>query len=236
MSGKHREYSLGLKAGIPIFLGYLAVSFGFGISASAVGIAVADAMCISLTNVTSAGQLAGISVIAAGGSIAEMVLAQLIINLRYSLMGVSLTQRLSDDFGLGSRFISAFGITDEIFALAVTRERAVTPQFMYGLMTLPIIGWVAGTGLGAFAGHVLPVSVTDALGAAIYAMFVAIVIPAAKEERSVAVTVCAAAGLSCALYYIPAFSGLGVGWSVIICAVAVSAAAAVFFPVKEDAA
>ena len=225
-------YRTGLKKGLPIALGYLSVSFGFGISAVNGGLKAIWAVLISLTNLTSAGQLAGLAILLSQGTIAEMVLTELVVNLRYSLMAIALTQKL-ERFPVGHRLLAAFGITDEIFAVAAAEKGPVTPSYFYGLMTLPYVGWGLGTLLGALAGDILPASVTAALGLAIYAMFVAIVVPAAREDGGVGWTLLIACGLSCLFYYLPVFSFLTSGFSVIVCAVVAAALMAWLRPVQE---
>lgn len=225
-------FAKGLAAGIPIALGYLSVSFGFGIMAVRAGLSVLAATGISLTNLTSAGQVAGVTVIAAGGTVIEMILTQLVINLRYSLMGISLTQKLSSGFSTPHRLACSFGITDEVFAVASTRDFEITPPFMYGLILLPLAGWTAGTLLGAVAGQLLPAAVSAAMGIVIYGMFIAIVVPQAKKEKSVLAACIVAIGVSCLFRYV--LTGVSEGISVIISAVAASAAAALVFPLPAE--
>lgn len=227
------SYLSGLKKGIPIALGYLSVSFGFGISVVSRGLEAVWAVIISMTNLTSAGQLAGVGVILSQGPIIEMVLTQLVINLRYSLMGIALTQKLGT-YSLRHRILSAFGITDEIFAVAINEGGELGPRFMYGLITLPYLGWTAGTLIGVLAGDILPLSVSAALGIAIYSMFVAIVVPEARDDKGVMWAVVIACSLSCALYYIPFFNFISTGFSIIICAVVASVIMAVVKPIESE--
>ena len=230
------KFRHGLRDGLPIALGYLSVSFGFGISAVAKGLSTLPALLISMTNLTSAGQVAGLSVIAASGAIIEIIMTQLIINLRYSLMGLSLTQRLDDTFSTLHRMAVAFFITDEIYAVASSKSGGVNTRYMYGLGLLPYIGWSLGTLLGAVAGELLPSDISSALGIAIYGMFVAIIVPPAKKERGILLAVVLAGAVSCMLKYIPLFSFVTQGFAIIICALAAAALAALIFPVKEDTA
>ncbi|MCH5194751.1 MAG: AzlC family ABC transporter permease [Oscillospiraceae bacterium] len=223
----------GLKDGIPIGLGYLSVSFSFGISAVSKGLSWLAATIISLTNLTSAGQVAGLTIIAATGTLIEMALAQLIINMRYSLMSLSLSQRLDSSFTLPHRFIASFGITDEIFAAASGKGRDITPAYMYGIISLPVVCWTLGTLLGGIAGSIMPDMLRNSLGIAIYGMFIAIFIPPARKSVGVLVTVAIAAGLSCCFRFIPLFEQLSSGFAVIICTIIASAAAAILFPRKE---
>ncbi len=212
------SYKYGLGKGLPIALGYLSVSFGFGITAVAQGIAPLNAILISMTNLTSAGQVAGVAVIAACGTLIEMILTQLIINIRYCLMGLALTQKLDKSFTVFHRMVTAFGITDEIFAVAAAEKNLISRRFMYGLITLPYIGWTIGTALGVYANHILPTAVCAALGIAIYSMFMAIIIPPARADKGVLYTVLISAIMSCGFYYFPILSKLSQGFSIIICA------------------
>lgn len=225
----HSEYLKGFRDGLPIGLGYLSVSFAFGITAVKMGIPVIAAILISMTCVTSAGQVAGITAIASGGGFIEIALAQLIINLRYSLMSLSLSQKLCQKYSLFHRLTTSFGVTDEVFAVASARTEKVTPPYMYGLITLPYIMWSAGTALGALLGGILPDFVTSALGIAIYGMFIAIVVPPARRFKGVLVVALMAAALSCAFKFLPFLDFLG-GFSVIICTVIAAAAGALIFP------
>lgn len=218
--------------GIPIALGYLSVSFGFGILAVQSGLSVFEAAMISITNLTSAGQAAGVAIIAAGGLLTEMILTQLVINIRYALMSLSLSQKLDGSFTLLHRFLASFGITDEIFAVASAQPGKITPPYMYGMIFVSWVGWTAGTVMGAAAGELLPAAVTSAMGIVLYGMFLAIIIPPSRKERSVLMVVAIAAAISILFKYLfTAFSG---GFAVIISAVAASAVAAAVFPVKDE--
>ena len=226
------NYTKGLRDGIPVGLGYLAVSFGFGITAVRAGLSVLQAAVISATNLTSAGQAAGVTVIAENGTLIEMALVQIVINIRYSLMALSLSQRLDSSFNTGHRLIAAYGITDEIFALASMHPGRVAPGYMYGLITDGFMGWVAGTVLGAVAGDVLPPMVSNALGIMIYGMFVALIIPPSKKAKNVLFTVATAAALSIGLKLL--FPSLSAGFGVIIAGAVSAGAAALLFPVADD--
>lgn len=222
----------GLTQGIPICLGYLSVSFGFGIMANRVGLSVSEASLISLTNLTSAGQAAGVEVIATNGTLLEMALVQLTINIRYALMALSLSQKLDDRFTLPHRLLAAYGITDEIFGVCAAQPGKLHPSFMYGITCISTIGWVLGTFLGAAAGELLPPSLTAALGIVLYGMFIAIIVPPSRKSKSILCVVLIAAALSIVCrYLLPMISS---GFAVILCAVAASVAGALFFPRKED--
>lgn len=229
---KQSQFAKGLWHGVPIALGYLSVSFGFGIMAVRAGISAAAAVGISVTNLTSAGQAAGIAIIAAGGSYLEMALTQLVINIRYSLMGLSLSQKLDSTFNTPRRLIVSFGITDEIFAVASAQKGKITARYMYGLILISFLGWSIGTLLGALAGSILPASITNAMGIVLYAMFLAIIIPPAKKSRSV-LTVVAIAAL-CGVLFKYIFTSVTSGFAVIISAIVASVAGALFFPIKDD--
>lgn len=228
------EFRKGIRDGIPIALGYFAVSFSFGLLAVSSGLKGFQAVIISLTNVTSAGQFAGLKIIIAGGTLVEMVLTQFIINLRYSLMSLSLSQKLSDAVSVRERLIIAFANTDEIFAVAMGHAREITFAYMAGLQLLPVAGWTGGTLAGSVASGLLPKSVSNALNVALYGMFVAIVMPAAKKARPVAIVAVLAAVISCVLYYVPCFSSISTGISIIISTVAASAIGAALFPVAKQ--
>jgi len=231
---KKQDFQCGLKDGSPIALGYFSVSFSFGILALGGGLTVFQAALTSLTNVTSAGQFAGLQIIIAGGTLLEMAVTQLIINLRYALMSLSLSQKLSERVTFWQRLIIAFANTDEIFAVAMAHGRELSFSYMAGLQILPVIGWTAGTAVGAAAGSMLPEAVNSALSVALYGMFIAVVIPEAKKVRSVLATAALALLMSCVIYYLPVFSGISAGVSIIICTVAASAAGAVLFPLHEE--
>ena len=229
---KPLTYKNGVKDGIPIALGYFAVSIAFGVTAVGLNIPYYFALLISLTNLTSAGQLVGVTVIASFGTVFELILTQLIINARYFLMSLSLSQKLDKKFKLLDRFICAFGITDEIFAVAVSKKE-VSKKYMLGLMTLPIIGWGLGTFLGAIMGSFLPQIIVSALSIALYAMFIAIVIPTAISNTKVLLVVIISACLSCCFYFIPFINQVSSGISYVSCAVVASVIGAIFLPIKE---
>ncbi len=225
------QFFKGIIHGIPIMLGYISVSFGFGIMAVKSGLSVSAATAISAANLTSAGQAAGVSIIAAGGTLAEMVLTQFTINLRYALMALSLSQKLDKSFRLPQRLLISYGITDEIFAVASAQSGLLTPQYMAGIIFISFVGWVAGTVTGAAAGMLLPAALTNAMGIVLYGMFIAIIVPPSRKSFRVLTVVLTAAVISIIFkYLITVISG---GFAVIISAVAASAVGALFFPVDE---
>jgi hypothetical protein rflaF_02895 len=218
--------------GIPIALGYLSVSFGFGIMAAKAGLSVLAASAISATNLTSAGQAAGVDIIAAGGAVIEMILVQLTINIRYSLMALSLSQKLDRKFTVPHRLAASYGITDEIFAVCSAQKEPLTPSYMYGMIFVAFIGWVTGTAIGAEAGQLLPASVNSAMGIVLYGMFLAIIIPPSRKQKNVLIVVLAAAAVSVLFKYV--FTMVSGGFAVIISAVAASILGAALFPLRDE--
>lgn len=229
------RFTQGLRAGIPIGLGYLSVSFTFGILAVSYGFAWWQALLISMTTLTSAGQLAGIGIMCAPGQYLDMLISQCTINVRYSFMSVSLSQKTAPAFRGWKRWLLAFFMTDEIFAVAAN-EKTVDTVFFSGLTVMPYLGWSLGTLLGSLLGNVLPERVMNALCIAIYGMFVAIIAPKAKKSLKLSGVVAMAVGLSCAFYYLPGLNQVSAGLSISICAVVAAIFGALLFPVKEDAA
>ena len=228
------SFKKGIINGLPICLGYLSVSFAFGIFAVGNGLSIWQALLISMTNVTSAGQLAAVPIMCSGGGLLELATSQLIINSRYSLMSVSLSQKLGESIKMRHRFLIAFGNTDEVFAVASSQIANVGKKYMYGLILTPILGWSFGTLLGAVAGNLLPEIVTTSLGVAIYGMFIAIVMPQIKAERSALACAGIAVAFSCAFNYLPQLKAVPGGFVVIICAVLASIIMAVVAPIKPQ--
>lgn len=224
----------GMRDGLPIALGYLSVSFTFGMAASAAGLSWMEAVMISATNLTSAGQFAGLALIRSQAAMIELALTTLVINLRYSLMSLSLAQKLDPALSQLQKGILAFGNTDEIFAVAVTQSVVHFP-YMLGLMIVPFLGWTGGTLLGCLFSTLLPEAVRSAFGAAIYGMFIAIVCPAARQLRPVAVVALSAAALSALIRYCPLLSWISEGFSIILCTLAAAALGAVLYPIQEAA-
>lgn len=227
-------YVRGLKDGIPICLGYLSVSFAFGIFCIQSGLTVLQAVLVSLTCVTSAGQLAAVPIMTGGGGFLELAMTQVIINLRYSLMSVSLSQKLSDEFGLVRRLSIGYMVTDEIFGVASSQDGKPPRSYFYGLMITPYFGWALGTFLGAIAGNLFPPLVIASLGIAIYGMFVAIVVPEAEDHKNVALCVLVAIALSCAFKFIPVLHTVPSGFVIIICSVIASTIFAIVSPIETE--
>ena len=228
------NYKKGLKDGISIALGYLSVSFAFGVTAVSLGVPEFIALIISMTNLTSAGQLAGVVIIAALGTVAEIILTQLVINARYFLMSLTLTQKLDKKFTLLDRLLCSIGITDEIFAVAVMNDKPVTRNYLLGLMTLPYLGWSCGTLLGAVLGGILPQIIVNALNIALYAMFIAIVVPTAMQNKKVIPVVIISVALSCAFTFIPVLNNVNSGIVYVVSALIASIIGALVFPIDTN--
>lgn len=226
-------YRTGLRRGFPVGIGYFSVSFGFGAMTAAEGIRALDATLISLTNFTSAGQFAGVTLILAGTGLWEVILTQIVINSRYALMGLALSQRLGKEIGLLPRLFISFIDSDELFALAMAEPGKLTPSFMAGLGLAPVLGWVGGTLCGALAGAVLPLSVRTALGVMLYGMFVAIVVPPAKKDKPVLAVVLLALVLSCLMAWMPVLREVSPGVAIVLCTVAAAGIGAWLFPIPD---
>lgn len=233
MSQNGKKFLEGCRDGIPIGLGYLAVSFSFGILALRAGLTVGQAVLMSALNLTSAGQFASLAVISASGSYFELALSQAIINLRYCLMSASLSQKVDRSKPFWHRFLMAFGVTDEVFALSVSVKGPLNPFYTYGQMAVAIPGWTLGTLLGAIAGNILPARVLSALGVALYAMFCAIILPPAKKNRILFLFILISMAASTVFTYAPYLKEISSGMRVIVLTVLISAAAAWLRPIRE---
>lgn len=216
------EFVRGFKKGIPIFLGYLPVSFTFGLVAVKMGFSPEQATFIALTNIASAGQFAGIRLIEGGAPYIELIITTFVVNLRYMLMSLSLSQKVASDIPFYKRAIMAFCITDEIFALTAMEKDDVSFPFFSGLMTPPLVGWTLGTFLGTIASNLLPPMLQGCFGIALYCMFIAIIIPPARKSRKVFLAIVVSALLSGLFKHAPVFhfiSKNGGGWAIIISAI-----------------
>ncbi len=227
------NHRMGLRDGLPIGLGYLAVSFTFGIMASSMGFTIYEAVIISMLNLTSAGQLAALPIIA-GGRIFELALTELLINLRYSLMSISLSQKFDKKIKSRDKLYLAYTLTDEMYAVSVGKKQTLGKKYLLPLMLFPFIGWTSGTFLGALAGDVLPGIVTTSLGVGLYAMFIAILVPVMKKERPILICVLLSIALSCVFKFTPVLNLISEGFVIIISALAVSIALALLFPFPDE--
>lgn len=233
-SPRHPAFREGLRDGVPIALGYFAVSFSLGIAARNMGLTAFQGFLASLLNNASAGEYAGFTQIAAQATYWEMALITLIANARYLLMSCALSQRFSPDTGLGHRMLVGFDITDEIFGITIARPGFLDPYYSYGAMVLAIPAWASGTALGVMMGNILPVRVVSALSVALYGMFLAIIIPPCRKSRAVAGLVGVSFLLSFITASIPAFAVLSDGMCIILLTVLISAAGALLFPIAPE--
>ena len=226
-------YARGLKAGVPIGLGYLAVAFTLGIAAKNAGLTAFQATLTSFLINASAGEFVGFTLIGAGASYLEVAIMELVANARYLLMSFSLSQKLSPKTGIGHRMLIGWYVTDEVFGVSVSAPGYLNTWYTYGAITLACPGWAIGTCLGVIMGNILPAGVVSALSVGLYGMFIAIFVPESKKNRTVLIVVMVSMALSFALARIPVFSGISEGIRTIILTVVLSAAAAVLAPIRE---
>lgn len=231
---KKEEFAEGLRDGVPICLGYLSVSFAYGMMAVNSGMPIWSTVLISLSNLTSAGQFAGTNLILAGGSFLEIAMTTFIINIRYFLMSLTMSQKVKQEMTMPQRLSISFGITDEIFAVSMQHPRELTASYLAGLIITPVAGWTAGTFLGGVLTSLMPQILSNALNIALYGMFIAIIIPPAREQKAVLFTVVLAIGMSVIFTYVPVLSLLSGGWGIILITIVVSVIAAWLFPMKEE--
>lgn len=227
-------YKLGIKNGMPICLGYLAVSFTLGITARNAGMTAWQAMLASLTVNASAGQYAGFTVIAAQGTYLEMAVMELVANIRYLLMSASLSQKFAPETGLLHRLLVGFDVTDEIFGVSVSVPDRLNPFYNYGMMTVAIPGWSLGTFFGVVMGNILPTGIVSALSVGLYGMFIAIIIPPAKKNRVLSVLIVISMTASFIVSRLPLFAGISSGMKTILLTVIIAGLAAILFPIKEE--
>jgi len=225
----------GLKDGIPIALGYFTVAVSLGIAARNAGITAIEGGIMSLTNMTSAGEFAGMTVIAAGSSYLVMAMLQLVINARYLLMSCSLSQRLDERLSIPKRLLLGLTITDEIFGISIRVEgERLDPLYSLGAFCVACPGWTLGTVCGAVMGNILPERVVTALSVALFGMLIAVFIPPTKKDKVVAGAVALSVILSYLFTKLPLFSQISEGVKLILLTVLIAGAAAVLFPVKEE--
>ena len=239
------KFTRGLKDGLPIALGYVSVAFAYAVQAVNQGFPFWFPILISATNFTGTGQFAGTNLIAAGANLGILFATLLVINIRYTLMSFALAQKTEDGFPLWKRAIVAFGVTDENFAVAVRQPHKLTFPYLLGLMGCSFCGWLGGTALGAgvsqlleslLAGgaHVYYEMLMSALSIALYAMFVAIILPPARDEKPVLLLILISVAASCVFYFVPALADLPAGLNIRLCSVACTAVIAAVFPHKEE--
>ena len=230
-----KDFFQGMKRGLPICLGYIPVSFTFGLMVVEGGLSPWLAIFISISNLTSAGQFAGLGIILENGSLLELGVTTLIINLRYMLMSLSLSQKIDPAMSFVKRALISYGVTDEIFAVASLAPNKITFAYMLGLIIPPVFGWTAGTAMGGVISSMLPSAIQSAMGITLYAMFIAIVMPVAKKSKQVAIVVLIAITIHSVVIWGQAFDFLSGGWKLIIATIVAASVGAFLFPVKEVA-
>lgn len=223
----------GMKAGIPIGLGYLAVAFTLGIAARSAGLTAFQATLTSFLINASAGEFVGFTLIGAGASYLEVAVMEAVANARYLLMSFSLSQKLHPKTGILHRLLIGWYVTDEVFGVSISAPGYLNPFYTYGAIALACPGWAVGTCLGVIMGNILPASVVSALSVGLYGMFIAIFVPPSKKSKVICSLVVVSMALSFAVSRIPAFAGISSGIKTIILTIAISAAAAVLAPVRE---
>ncbi len=228
------DFYYGIKKGVPIALGYIPVSFTFGLMVVNGGMPVWAAILISLSNFTSAGQFAGANLIIANSTFFEIGLTTFVVNIRYMLMSLSLSQKIKQDMSLLKRCVMSFGITDETFTIASLEKGELSFSYMIGLISCPYIGWALGTTLGAVVCSMLPETLQNSMGIALYAMFIALVIPPAKKSKAALFVAATAVGVSCVFAWLPLLKGVSGGWSIIACTIIAAGLGAALFPREED--
>lgn len=224
----------GLRDGIPIALGYLAVAFTLGIAARNVGLTAFQAAFMSITNVTSAGEFAALGLIASGAAYVEMAVMQLIINLRYCLMSCTLSQKLDSKLPFIHRLFVAYGVTDEIFGISASVDGKLNPFYSYGAICVAVPGWTLGTYLGVVLGNVMPDRILSAMSVALYGMFIAIIIPPSRKDKVIAGLIVISMAASSLFTYIPVLRDISAGFRIIILTVVIAGVAAILFPVKSE--
>ncbi len=234
MNSHNKVLREGFRDGIPIGLGYLAVSFSLGVAARNAGLSAFQGFLVSLLNNASAGEYAGFTVIAANGAYFEIFLMTLIANARYLLMSCALSQKFSPDTPLIHRILVGYDVTDEIFGITIARPGMLDPFYSYGAILIAAPAWAGGTALGVIAGNLLPARAVSALSVALFGMFLAVIIPPARKNRVIALFVLISFAASFAATYLPLISRLSDGTRTIILTVLISAIAAILFPVNEE--
>ena len=234
MNSHNKALREGIRDGIPIGLGYLAVSFSLGVAARNAGLSAFQGFLVSLLNNASAGEYAGFTVIAANGAYFEIFLMTLIANARYLLMSCALSQKISPDTPLIHRILVGYDVTDEIFGITIARPGMLDPFYSYGAILIAAPSWAGGTALGVIAGNLLPARAVSALSVALFGMFLAVIIPPARKNRVIALFVLISFAASFAATYLPLISRLSGGTRTIILTVLISAVAAILFPVNEE--
>ncbi|WP_100065026.1 AzlC family ABC transporter permease [Miniphocaeibacter massiliensis] len=226
-------YYLGIKDAIPIGLGYFAVSFSFGLLAKNFGLTAFKSSLISLTNLTSAGQFAGIEIINKNSPYIEMAISQLIINSRYLLMSSYLSQKIAYNTALPKRLLMAFGITDEIYSLTISNPSKISPYYIYGAMSIAIPCWTLGTLTGVIASNALNPKVASSLNIALYGMLISAIIPSTKNNKIITGIITISMFTSFLLNIVPVVNNFSPGIKIIVLSLLITTFAAKLFPLKE---
>lgn len=233
-SKKNNWFLKGMKDGAPIAMGYFAVSFTMGITARKAGFTVPQASLMSALMLASAGQFAGIGMVAAGAGFLEMIVTTVVVNMRYLLMSSALSQKVRRDVPFFHRFFMSYVVTDEIFGISMAVDGKLNPSYMYGAASVAAPGWVLGTCMGALLGMIMPARVMSAMNVAIYGMFLAIVIPPSRKSKIIAGVVAVSMAVSLAFQVLPVLGQISSGFRIIILTVLIAGGAAVLFPVHEE--
>lgn len=234
MKETNRWFLKGMKDGFPIGMGYFAVAFTIGIAARKAGFTAIQASVMSVLMLASAGQFAGIGMVAAGAGVVELIVTTAVINMRYLLMSSALSQKVRQDVPFFHRFLMSYIVTDEIFGISMAVNGRLNPFYMYGAAAVAAPGWVFGTFLGALLGMILPSRVMSAMNVAIYGMFLAIVIPPARKSKIIACVVAVSMAASLMIQYLPVIRDISSGFQIIILTVMIAGGAAVLFPIAEE--
>lgn len=234
-AGESRSWFLrGMKDGVPISMGYFAVSFTMGITAGKAGMTAVQASLMSAMMLASAGQFAGISMIASGAGFLEIIITTIVVNMRYLLMSSALSQKVRQDKPFFHRFLMSYAVTDEIFGISMAVDGKLNPTYMYGAAAVAAPGWVLGTFLGTMLGMIMPAHVMSAMNVAIYGMFLAVVIPLARKSRIAAAVVVFSMLASMVFNMVPGLKNISSGFQIIILTILIAGVAAVLFPVHDE--
>lgn len=227
-------FKAGVRNGIPIGLGYFAVSFSLGVAVKGAGLSWFQGLMASWLCTTSTGEYAVFSLMAAGTTALEIALVTLIINARYLLMSCAISQRIDPEMPFWHRFVIAFHLTDELFGITIARSGTLNPYYSYGAFSTAVPGWALGTALGTVVGSILPLWLTSALSVALYGMFLAVIMPPARQNKVVAGLIVLCFAASYASEHLPLIRDLSDGMRIILLTVVLSSAAALLFPRRDE--
>ena len=234
LTDRKKWFLKGLRDGIPIMLGYFAVSIALGISARNAGMTAPQATIASALIMASAGQYIGFTLIAAGASYLEVVVMEAIANARYLLMSTALSQKVDPALPIRHRLLMGLWITDEIFGVSVSVEGRLNPYYNYGMAAVATPGWALGTLVGVVLGNALPARVVSALSVGLFGMFMSIFVPPMRKNRVIAALVAVSFAFSYAVNALSWFDGLSSGLKIILLTVVISLGAALLFPVEKE--